>query len=83
MGEGNYLATATSMALKGAKHIFNQLGGGRFLSVDNNIFISLEEDEFGDYYLLSTTNKSLMDIDDLFNFARKLFDDNKSESLVD
>jgi hypothetical protein len=81
MGEGNYLTNTTSIALKGAKKIFNQLGGGIFLSIENNIFISLEEDESSDYYLLSTTNKSLMDIDDLFNFARKLFHENKERIL--
>lgn len=72
MGEGHHFMSASSRMLKNTPQLFNQLGGGRFLSTANNVFISFEEDEFNKYYLLSTTNKSMMEMDELFSFAREV-----------
>lgn len=72
MGTDHHFASAASRALKIAPQLFNQLGGGRFSCISNDILISFEEDEFNKYYLLSTSKKSLMEMDELFNSSREI-----------
>ena len=79
MGTEHHFASAASTDLKIASRLFNQHGGGRFSSISNDILISFEEDEFSKYYLLATSKKSLMEMDELFNFSREiLLSDSKS-----
>lgn len=70
IGQEHHYASAASSAMKRAPELFRQYGGGRFLSIQYETYISFEEDELDKYYILATSNKSMMEMDELFNFAR-------------
>ncbi len=71
IGDDHQIGSAAISFIKSSDE-YQQLGGGRFRSKNNNIILSFEEDELDKYYLLVTSNPDLLTIDPLFNFARQV-----------
>ncbi len=80
-GKDHRFGSAASMFLKGSPEVFNQLGGGRFISIPNNLFVSFEEDEFEKYFLMVTNQRRLIEIDEPFVSARQVLNQKCEDDL--
>ena len=72
IGENHIIGSSIIHYLKNKIDIFVKISPGRFINNLSEIIISLEEDEFGAYFLLVSNNQSLITMDELFNFSREL-----------
>jgi hypothetical protein len=76
IGENHIIGSSIINYLKNKIDSFVKISPGRFINNLTEIIISLEEDEFGAYFLLVSNNQSLITMDELFNFSREITNDN-------
>jgi hypothetical protein len=76
IGESHIVGSSIINYLKNEIVRFVKISPGRFINNLTKIIISLEEDEFGTYFLLVSNNQSLITMDELFNFSREIINDN-------
>jgi hypothetical protein len=76
IGENHIIGSSIINYLKNKIDSFVKISPGRFINNLTEIIISLEEDEFGAYFLLVSNNQSLISMDELFNFSREITNDN-------
>lgn len=72
IGENHLIGSSIINYLKNKIDRFVKISPGRFINNLSKIIISLEEDEFGAYFLLISNNESLITMDELFNFSREI-----------
>ncbi len=72
LGNSHVIGSSIAGFLKKDIETFSKIGGGRFANTFSKNILSLEEDEFGRYYILLSNRADLLSIDELFNFSRQI-----------